>query len=78
MRFEVVGPISDARTIAVGRRIRHLAALIRRYGPGRWRKRSGCAWIRLEDGTIRRAELHWYEVEGMGKRNIKIKRYLEP
>jgi hypothetical protein len=77
MRFEVVGPISDERTIATGRRIRHLAALIRRHGPGRWRKKSGSAWIRLQDGTMRRAELHWYEAPGIGKRSMKIKRYLE-
>ncbi|HET7468525.1 MAG TPA: hypothetical protein VFJ81_02580 [Gemmatimonadales bacterium] len=78
MQFEVVGPISDERTIAAGRRIRHLAALVRQLGPGKWRKKSGQAWIRLRDGTLRRAELHWYEAQGIGRRNLKIKRYLEP
>jgi len=26
---------------------------------------------------MRLAELHWYEATGIGKRNMKIKRYLE-
>lgn len=77
MQFEVVGPIWGERTIATGRRIRHLATLIRRHGRGRWRKKSGCAWVRLQDGTMRLAELHWYEATGIGRRNMKIKRYLE-
>jgi hypothetical protein len=77
MQIEVVGPITGERTIATGRRIRHLAALIRLHGPGRWRKKSGCAWVRLQDGTMRLAELHWYEATGIGRRNMKIKRYLD-
>jgi len=77
MRFEVVGPIRDERTIATGRRIRHLRALIRRYGPGRWRKKSGRGMVRLPDGTTRPAELHWYEATGIGRRSMKIKRYLD-
>jgi hypothetical protein len=78
MQFEVVGPISDERAIAAIRRIRHLAALVTQFGPGHWRKKSGHAWIRLRDGTRRRAELHWYEAKEIGRRNLKIKRYLEP
>jgi len=27
--------------------------------------------------TIRLAELHWYEASGVGKKEFKIKRYLE-
>ena len=77
MRFEVVGPIRDQRTIAVGRRIRDLAALVRRYGPGKWRKMAGCAWVRRQDGSIRLAEVHWYEATGIGRRNLKIKQYLD-
>ena len=33
--------------------------------------------MRLSDGTIRLAELHWYEARGIGKKEFKIKRYLE-
>jgi len=30
--------------------------------------------IRLLDGTIIEAELHWYEAHGIGKKEIKFKR----
>jgi len=50
--------------------------LRKRYGRGRWRKRKGYAEVRLSDGTIIQAELHWYEATGIGKREFKIKRFL--
>jgi hypothetical protein len=31
---------------------------------------------RLADGTIRQAEVHWYEASGFGRRETKIKRLL--
>jgi hypothetical protein len=31
--------------------------------------------VRLPDGTIRRAEIHWYEASGIGKKEFKIKRF---
>jgi hypothetical protein len=37
----------------------------------------GIARIRLVTGRIRLAELHWYEAHGIGKKEIKRKRYLE-
>ena len=40
---------------------------------GRWRKRKGLATVRLRDGTVHRAEVHWYEAHGIGKREMKIK-----
>jgi len=40
MEFEVVGPLRDVRTFAVGHAIRDLARLRRVYGGGRWRKRK--------------------------------------
>ena len=57
--------------------IRELRRLRRKYGPGRWRKRKGIATIRLSDGFVGRAELHWYEATGIGRRELKIKRYIE-
>jgi hypothetical protein len=47
------------------------------FGKGRWRKRKGLATVRLADGTIRRAEIHWYEASGVGKFEFKIKHYLD-
>jgi hypothetical protein len=75
--FQVIGPIQNVTTIAVGRRIRELDRLIRRLGPGEWRKRKGHATVRLPDGGVRKAELHWYEAHGVGRTDLKIKRYLD-
>lgn len=77
MHFEIVGEISDIETIAVGNRIRELSRLRRLYGKGRWRKLKGVALIRLRGGQLRKAELHWYEAHGTGKKEIKRKRYLD-
>jgi hypothetical protein len=74
--FEIVESITDAETIAM-RSIRELPQLRARFGHGRWRKRKGIAKVRLRDGTIRPAELHWYEAHGIGKVRMKIKRYLD-
>jgi hypothetical protein len=38
---------------------------------------KGIARIRLTIGRVRLAELHWYEAHGIGKREIKRKRYLD-
>ena len=73
MDFEVLGPIRDVKTIATGREIRELRRLRRRYGKGRWRKRTGMASVRLLDGTLHQAEIHWYEAHGIGRREVKIK-----
>jgi len=77
MDFEIVGKIEDVETIASGSGIREVARLRKFYGKGRWRKRKGVAEVRLADGTVRLAELHWYEASGIGKREFKIKRYLD-
>ena len=46
------------------------------YGQGRWRKLKGIATVVLPNGTRRKVELHWYEAHGIGRRDMKIKRYL--
>ena len=76
MYFEIVGAVSNVQTIAAGRKIRQLGRLTKLYGAGRWRKMKGDALIRLASGELRRAELHWYEAHGVGKRNMKFKRYV--
>ena len=77
MYFELVGKIESVETIAVSNSIRELAALRQEFGAGRWRKLKGVASVRLANGRIRNVELHWYEAHGIGKRKIKIKRYLD-
>ena len=73
MRFEILGEISNIETFATGSGIREIARLRRIYGRGRWRKRKGLAQVRLSDGTIHMAELHWYEAAGIGRKELKIK-----
>ena len=77
MDFDIVGDITDVGTIAVRRRIRVLQRLQRLYGTGYWRKMKGSARIRHRNGRIRLAEIHWYEAHGIGKKEFKLKRYLD-
>ncbi len=77
MPFEIVGEISEVATIATGRGIRRLKFFRKRYGGRHWRKQKGVAAVRLPSGSIRRAEVHWYEARGVGRKGWKIKRFLD-
>ena len=77
MDFEILGEVTHAETFAVGSSTREIARLRKRFGPGRWRKRKGIARVRLSDGAIRVAEIHWYEAHGIGRKQFKIKQYLD-
>ena len=77
MYFQILGEITHVETFAVGSGIREIARLRRLYGKGRWRKRKGIARVRLDDGSVFLAEIHWYEATGIGKRELKIKRLIE-
>ena len=77
MHFEIIGDITAIEPIATGSGIQILPVLRKRYGRGRWRKLKGKALVRLADGTVRRAELHWFEAHGIGKRKMRIKRFLD-
>ena len=75
--FEIIGEITEIEPIAIRSSIRDRARLRNQYGPGRWRKLKGVAMIRLRNGRVHKAELHWYEAHGIGKKEIKRKRYLD-
>ncbi|MEM1309286.1 MAG: hypothetical protein AAF722_06440 [Cyanobacteria bacterium P01_C01_bin.70] len=77
MNFEILGGIANIEVIAVGSSIREVERLRKAYGSGRWRKLKGVATIRLEDGSTCQAELHWYEAHGIGKKEFKIKCFLD-
>ena len=77
MPFDIIGEIEEIETIAVGGNIRDIMRLRRQYGSGRWRKLKGIATVRLQNGNVRKAELHWYEAHGLGKKKIKIKRFMD-
>ena len=76
MDFQIIGSISGVETIATASGIREIARLRKRYGRGRWRKRKSIAEIRLSDGEFARAEIHWYEATGIGRKEFKIKHIL--
>jgi hypothetical protein len=75
--FEILGTISEIATIAVGSSIREISGLREQSGRGHWRKLKGTAQVKLQNGRIRLAELHWYGAHGIGKRKIKIKTFLD-
>jgi len=77
MHFEVIGQIEEVETFATGSGIRELPRLRKIYGRGRWRKHRAVATVRLSDGSIRLAELHRYEATGIGRKELKLKRYLD-
>ena len=77
MHFEIIGEIEEIETMAIGGRIRDIMRLQKQFGRGKWRKLKGVAQVKLQSGHIRKAELHWYEAQGIGKRKMKIKKFLE-
>jgi len=77
MHFEIIGDIEDVETLAVGGRIRDIMRIRKQFGPGRWRKLKGIAKVRLQSGRMRSAEVHWYEAHGIGRKKMKIKRFLD-
>ncbi len=76
MHFKIIGEIKNVETIATGHGIKNLKRLNRICGTANWRKPKGVCRVKLSDGAMLDAEVHWYEGHGIGKREIKIKRYL--
>jgi hypothetical protein len=77
VHFTIIGTITEVKIVAVNRSIRILPILQKRYGKGRWRKLKGVANVQLNDGTNRLAEVHWFEAHDIGKKKMRIKRYLD-
>ena len=76
MNFQIISAITDIEAIASGRGIRCLTRLKAKYGGVKWKKMKGVAKVRLGDGTEYKAEVHWYESHGIGRREEKIKHLL--
>lgn len=77
MYFQIIGRIENVEIIVVGGSIRDIMRIRKQYGAGRWRKLKGVATVKLENGNIHTAEVHWYEAHGIGKKKMKIKRLLD-
>ncbi len=77
MEVDVIGEIAEVELIAAGNSIRDIRRLRKQYGAGRWRKLKGIAMVRLADGYVTKAEVHWYEAHGVGRKEVKVKRLLK-
>lgn len=77
MLSEIVGSIDAVEVIASGHQVRDRHRLRARYGGRCWRKLKGIAAVRLDDGRMLRAEVHWYEAQGVARVRMKIKRFLD-
>ncbi len=77
MDFEIIGDIKQIETIAGGNAIREITRLRKLYGKGRWRKLKGIATVKLPDEVLCKAEVHWYEAHGVGRKELKIKHLIE-
>jgi hypothetical protein len=75
--FEIVGTITEIETIAVNLSIREHQRMKSLFGGRRWRKLKAIALVRFPNGEVHKAELHWYEAHGVGRRKMKIKRRLD-
>jgi hypothetical protein len=76
--LKIIGAVRNVEPIAVRSGIRELARLRKLFGRARWRKLKGEALVQLPSGNARLCEVHWYEAHGIGKRKLKIKRFLNP
>lgn len=74
--FEILTEIRDIEIVASGRGVYIRRYLERVYGRGRWRKMKGLATVRLADGVICEAEIHWFEAHGVGRKDFKIKKVI--
>jgi hypothetical protein len=74
--FRLASDLRRVEVIVTGRSIRDLTRLCKIHGVARWRKLKGIASVELADGSVSKAELHWYEAHGIGRRDMKIKRIL--
>ena len=77
MKFEILGDIRNIETNATGRGVYIRRHLDRTYDKGRWRKRKGTATVRFGDGTVWEAEIHWFEADGIGRRDFKVKKVVQ-
>lgn len=74
--IELLSEIVSIETIAAGTSVRQRRALARAYGTGNWRKLKGVANVRLPDGFVVLAEVHWFKAHGRGRVDLKVKRIL--
>ncbi|RIK37786.1 MAG: hypothetical protein DCC55_23160 [Chloroflexi bacterium] len=73
----MLADIDHIEIIARGTGVRARHYLNRRYGRGNWRKLKGFALVEYETGEVCLAELHWFEAQGIGRKDMKAIRDIE-
>nr|MBL0716992.1 hypothetical protein [Desulfobacterales bacterium] len=68
---KILSEIRNKEVIAKGSSVKIKKRLEKLYGQGNWKKMKGVANVRLSDGSIKLAEIHWFEAHGIGKKNFK-------
>jgi hypothetical protein len=71
--FEIISEITSVETFARGLGVDARHYLNRTYGRGRWRKCKGHVVVEYENCEIWLVELHWFEANGIGRRDFKDK-----
>lgn len=77
MDFEIIGRVDNIEVIARGMGVKIRGYLRKAYGRGRWRKLKGTATVPLPNSSHRRVGLNRFEARGIGRRDMKIKRYCD-
>ena len=77
MQFEAVGEITDVEPIATGKGVRVRQLLVKRFGRGDWRKLKGIGRVRMEDGTVRVGRATLVRGSWLGRKKMRIKRFLD-
>ena len=75
--FDILSTMRNVEIIAAGQGVRSRKALNRMFGVGRWKKMKGVPDLRLDDGRLCEAEVHWYEAHGIGRVLFKRKRTIK-
>ena len=73
MDFELAGPMRRGSVVDVARAGEQRARLRRTHGRGTWQTLGALATVRLRDGSVHKAVVHWCAAEGTGRREIKLK-----
>ncbi len=77
--------VNNIELIARGHGIKTIGKLIKKYKRPNgsatdatdWTKKKGIGTVIDKNGNERQAELHWYECQGMGKMEFKVKAWKE-
>ena len=77
MDFELVGDLTNVQTIAVNLWMPSTTGSRADMVVSGGADFKGVGYVRLVNGHVRLAEVHWYEAHGVGRRKMKIKQFFD-